>query len=150
MSNFRLARLLRLREREENEAKLRWAAAARASQIAAERREGGRVALDAAYDDLANAHANAGSQAGGSLLATLAAHSTIDALVERKVAEETALLGARQTVLDARVPYEAKRVDVEALERLQTRWQRERRRRRRRREERDRQEYIARQGATNR
>ena len=150
MTGFRLARLLRLREREEREAKLHWAAAARASLIAAERRESGRVALERAHDDLAGAHATAGSQPGGALRSTLAAHSAIDSLVQRKVDEEAALGRARQEALDARVPYESKRRDVEALERLQTRWKRERRRLRRRREERDRQEYIARKGATNR
>lgn len=150
MSDFRLARLLRLREREEREAKLRWAAAARAVQSAADRRAEGRVALDRAYDDLASEHEARTVDEGRAAHATLSAHATLDALVGRKVEQEAALQQARESAAAARIPYDEKRRDVEALKRLEERWRRERRRKRRRREERQRQEHISRTGATNR
>ena len=150
MTSFRLARLLRLRERQEREEKLLWAAASRNVQVAAERREVCRAALERAYAELADGLAVPGPDPGTAARAALAAHRAIDALVERKSDQEASLQGARRLAAEARIPYDAKRREVEALKRLEQRWQRERRRKRRRREERDRQEHIARTGATNR
>ncbi|MEM1449192.1 MAG: flagellar FliJ family protein [Planctomycetota bacterium] len=149
-SSFRLGRLLGLRRREERAAKLRWAAAARDVAAAGARREEGRADLTRAQDELAGEYAAAPSPTGEGQGARLAAHVALDALVERKVQDEDALLAARNAAAAARAPYDAFRREVEALERLESRWRRERRRRRRRREDRERDEIIARTEATKR
>lgn len=147
---FRLDRMLRLRRREERAAKLRWAAAAREVAAANARRDEGRAALVRAEAELATEYGTTLPAGGRGQRARLAAHVALDALTERKVRDEDALVASRKDAAAARAPYDERRRNVEALERLESRWRRERRRKRRRREDRERDEIIARTEAKNR
>ncbi len=140
MSTFRLGRLMRLRERQEKEEKLRWAATLKAVFDAKEERAAGRESLDAAHRQLSGRQGvtiNPGAR--------VAAESTIDHLSDRKLQQERAVTEADLRAEEARVPYDQRRREAEALRRLENRWKAARRKKRRRREDRDRQEHIARQ-----
>ena len=143
MSGFRLGRLVRLRERQEREEKLRWAAALRSVHAAQEQRAAGREALAQAHLDLMERVGEPSSPER-----RIAAETTLDHLGDRKVAQEQAVDAATRGAEEARIPYDQRRREAEALRRLEARWRQGRRKRRRRREERDRQEHIARQGGT--
>ena len=140
MSAFRLDRLMRLRERQEKEEKLRWAATLKAVFDAREERATGRESLEAAHRDLSSrqgASINPGER--------LAAEATLDHLSDRKLQQERAVAEADLRAEEARIPYDQRRREAEALRRLEERWKAARRKKRRRREDRDRQEHIARQ-----
>ena len=140
MSDFRLGRLMRLRERQEKEEKLRWAATLKAVFDAREERAAGRAVLEGAYRDLSGregASINPGSR--------LAAETTLDHLSDRKLQQERAVAEADLRAQEARVPSDQRRREAEALRRLEDRWKAARRKKRRRREDRDRQEHTARQ-----
>lgn len=140
MSGFRLGRLTRLRERQEKEEKLRWAATLKAVFDAREERAAGRASLEDAHRDLSGqrgASINPGER--------LAAETTLDHLSDRKLQQERAVTEADLRAEEARIPYDQRRREAEALRRLEERWKAARRKKRRRREDRDRQEHIARQ-----
>ncbi|MGB0330189.1 MAG: hypothetical protein ACPGPE_00050 [Planctomycetota bacterium] len=140
MSDFRLGRLMCLRERQEKEEKSRWAATLRAVFDARKARAAGRETLVRAHRDLS-------SQEGASIHpgSRIAAEATLDHLSDRKLQQERAVADAELRAQEARVPYDQRRREAEALRRLEGRWKAARRKRRRRREDRDRQEHIARQ-----
>lgn len=145
MTAFRLERLVRLREREEREEKLRWAAALQGVFEARETRQAGVAELRRAHDELSAAPGAALSPAR-----RLVAEGTLDRLGDRKAAQEQAVQEALRLADEARAPYDQRRREAEALRRLEERWVADRRKRRRRRDERTRQEHIARQGGTQR
>ena len=140
MSGFRLGRLVRLRERQEKEEKLRWAATLQDVFDARERRSTGRATLDQAHRDLASA-------AGSTIQPSnrVAAEATIDHLIDCKLQQEKDVTEAALKADQAREPYDERRREAETLRRLEDRWKADRRKRRRRREDRDRQEHISRQ-----
>ena len=143
MTSFRLGRLMRLRERQEKEEKLRWAATLKAVFDAREDRDAGRADLEQAHRDLTVARGaalNAGRR--------MAAETTLDHLTDRKLDQEQAVTEAGLRADEARAPSDPRRREAEALRRLEERWKASRRKRRRRREDRDRQEHIARQSGS--
>ena len=91
MSGFRLGRLVRLRERQEREEKLRWAAALRSVHAAQEQRAAGREALAQAHLDLMERVGEPSSPER-----RIAAETTLDHLGDRKVAQEQAVDAAEK------------------------------------------------------
>lgn len=147
MTAFRLARLLALRENQERAEQIRWAQAQRAVVEASELREAGRARIRSAYANIASSHeqlegAHGDPRSGHAFKATLAAYETLDALHERGRKDDESLAETRSAAQEARVPYDEKRQEVEALRRLEMRFKREKRRKKRRRENREREEFI--------
>lgn len=147
MSAFRLARLLALRENQEKAEQILWAQAQRAVVEAADLRDAGRARIRAAYGNIARSHeqldgAPTDARSGHAFKATLAAYETLDALHKRGHEDDESLVEARSAAHEARVPYDERRQEVEALRRLEARFKRAERRKKRRRENREREEFI--------
>ena len=113
MSGFRLGRLVRLRERQEKEEKLRWAATLQDVFDARERRSTGRATLDQAHRDLASA-------AGSTIQPSnrVAAEATIDHLIDCKLQQEKDVTEAALKADQAREPYDERRREAETLRAL--------------------------------
>ena len=142
MTAFRLARLLALREDQEKAEKIRWAQAQREARNAAERRDAGRQRIQDARTELAQSHETSNSDLPTGPQATLSAYQVLDSLNDGAIADDEALKEARARALEARQPYDVRRREVEALKRLEHRWENERRRQRRRKENRESEAFI--------
>ena len=142
MKAFRLQRLLSLRIDQEKADKIRWALAEREALEADARVEASTKRVQSARQELAASHAQEAPRNGSAMAATISAYDAIDALTHRVGHDETARAEARRRALDARLPYDERRMEVEALRRLEERWTKERRQRRRRKENREREAFI--------
>ena len=136
MSTFRLERLLNLRKDQESEAKIYWAQAEAAVRDAIRVREEKEAAVLRAFDEITAQRNHA------SIVATLSAYERLDALQAESHATKEAVDEARRRAADARTPYEQRRLEVEALRRLQERWLKDQRKERRRKENREREAFI--------
>ena len=142
MSAFRLARLLSLREDQAKAERVRWATAERAAAEAALQVQSSRERALEASEELAVSLVDRPASGGNAMAATIQAYDALDALAERVGRDSAALAEARRIAKDARVPYDERRRQVEALRRLEERWNKEQRRSRRRRENREREAFI--------
>ncbi|MEM8713345.1 MAG: hypothetical protein AAGG01_20555 [Planctomycetota bacterium] len=147
MSSFRLARLLALRENQERAEQIRWAQAQRAVVEASELRDAGRQRIRTAYESISQSHsraegASSDARGGHAFKATLAAYETLDTLHERGHEDDRSVDEARRSAHEARIPYDERRQEVEALRRLEARFRRSERRKKRRRENREREAFI--------
>lgn len=142
MSDFRLARLLRLREEQAKAAKQTWALSERASSQAALQLERARASVRSAREDLALT-SQEGSRTGRSIQGVLASHITLDALTMRVESDEARWRTSALKAAECRAEYTSAQRDADALATLKDRWRAEERRRRRRRDERTRDELIS-------
>lgn len=142
MKSFRLQRLLSLRKDQEKADKIRWALAEREALEADARVDASAKRVESARQELADSHTQEAARSGSAMAATVCAYDAIDALTRRVGHDEAARTEARRRALDARLPYDERRREVEALRRLEERWTKERRRQRRRKENREREAFI--------
>lgn len=132
MSEFRLARLLKLRQDQSDTAKQHWATAQSAALASQNALEAAHARLSAAHREIMDdtsktTGAHAAARAEG-------AHAALDALDEAIAHRMRELEVARSIAAERRADYEKALQAVEALKRLETRWERERKARLRRRE----------------
>lgn len=141
MSEFRLARLLKLRQDQSDAAKQQWALAQSAALASQNAVEAARARLEEARRELADGAtkttgARAAARAEG-------AHATLDALdnaIGQRMRESEV---AGSIAAERRAEYQEAVRAVEALERLETRWNEERRARQRRKEARALDEFTS-------
>lgn len=141
MNAFRLARLLRLREKQASVKRLAWAVSERDVASADDGVQHAKSELTAGEEQLRGGLVQ--RRHAGSMQTLLGAHVMLDAQRADIDVRRARLEQARLVASEKRVESQASKRDVEALARLEHRWLKEQKARARRRAARASDEYIA-------
>lgn len=141
MNDFRMKRVLRLREKEARLLEIEWAERERRAHEADELLDATERAIEDGIQ-ATRALPSGDLEAVDHVQRVLAAYERLDALRERVRHVRGRVAAARAAADEARGPYDERRRDVEALRRLEDRWRTSVRAQRRRADDRAREEAL--------